>query len=134
MAWPSAMTLSPPSLVSTDIARIGPVSTCVGICWRVFERHQVIRSCGEVNDRIGRLLGETLPAVDLAHCYLSRGEQRPEQHGGGFGAGQDGLGFDAALELLVQALDGVRGSDRLPLAGREAGEGEQPVAGLLQAV
>src|SRR5208282_2903 len=42
--------------------------------------------------------------------------------------------LDAALELLVQALDGVRGADRLPLARREAGEGEQPVARLLQAV
>jgi hypothetical protein len=38
------------------------------------------------------------------------------------------------FELLMQALDRVRGADRLPLARREAGEGEQPVAGLLQAV
>ena len=27
-----------------------------------------------------------------------RGEQRPEQHGGGFGAGQDGLRLDARLK------------------------------------
>lgn len=29
------------------------------------------------------------------------------------------MGLDAALGLLVQALDGVRGPDRLPLGGRE---------------
>ena len=64
-----------------------------------------------------------------AHDDPAGGEQSPEQHGGGFGAGQDGLGLDAALELLMQALDGVRGADRLQLARREAGEGKQPVAG-----
>src|SRR3954462_5056901 len=31
-------------------------------------------------------------------------EQRPEQHGGCFRRGQDGLGLDPPLELLVQAL------------------------------
>jgi hypothetical protein len=51
----------------------------------------IIRSCGEVNELVGWLLGEGLPAVDLSHRCLAGGEQRPEQHGGGFGAGQDGL-------------------------------------------
>jgi hypothetical protein len=32
----------------------------------------------------------------------------PEQHGGGFSAGQHGLSLDPALELLVQSLDRVR--------------------------
>ena len=26
----------------------GPVATCVGIDWRIFGRHEAIRSCGEV--------------------------------------------------------------------------------------
>ena len=42
--------------------------------------------------------------------------------------------FDAALEFLMQALDRVRGPDRLSLARREAREGEQPVAGFFQTV
>jgi hypothetical protein len=37
----------------------------------------------------------------LRMTVCAGGEQRPEQHGGGFGAGQQGLGLDAALELLV---------------------------------
>ena len=41
-----------------DRARRGPVVTCVGIGWRVFERHEGIRSCGEVNDLIVWFLGE----------------------------------------------------------------------------
>ena len=57
---------------------------------------------------IGRLLGEGLPSVDLAHDDLSGGEQRPEQHGGGVGAGQDGLGLDPALELLMLIFDSRR--------------------------
>ena len=83
---------------------------------------------------IGGLVSEALPSVDLAQGDLGGSEQRPEQHGGGFGVGQHGLGLDPALELLVQALDCVRGSYRLPLARREAGESEEFVAGLLQAV
>ena len=82
----------------------------------------------------GRRLAEALPAVDLAHGDLARGEQRPEQHGRGLGRGQHGLRLDAALELLVQPLDRVRRPRRLPLARGQAGEGEQPLAGLLQAV
>jgi hypothetical protein len=32
----------------------------------------------------------------------------PEQHGGGVGAGQDGLGLDPALELLMLIFDSRR--------------------------
>ena len=49
----------------------GPVATCVGIDWRIFGRHEAIRSCGEVNDLIVWFLGEGLPSVDLAHGDLS---------------------------------------------------------------
>jgi hypothetical protein len=65
---------------------------------------------------------------------LPRGEQSPEQHRGGFRRWQNGLRFDPAFELFMQAFDGVGGSDRFPLALREAGEGKQFVAGLLQTV
>ena len=51
--------------------RRGPVVTCVGIGWRVFGRHEGIRSCGEVNDLIVWFLGEGVPSVDLAHDDLS---------------------------------------------------------------
>jgi hypothetical protein len=49
----------------------GPVAIYVGIEWRVFGRHEAIRSCGEVNDLIVWFLGEGLPSVDLAHGDLS---------------------------------------------------------------
>ena len=65
---------------------------------------------------------------------LSGGEQRPEQHGRGLGLGQDGLGLDAAAELLMQPLDGVGRAGRFPLAGRQTREGEEPVAGFFEAV
>jgi len=50
---------------------LGPVAIYVGIDWRVFGRHEAIRSCGEVNDLIVWFLGEGLPSVDLAHGDLS---------------------------------------------------------------
>jgi hypothetical protein len=50
---------------------MGPVAIYVGIDWRVFGRHEAIRSRGEVNDLIVWLLGEGLPSVDLAHGDLS---------------------------------------------------------------
>ena len=49
----------------------GPVAACVGIDWRVFGRHEAIRSRGEFNGVIVWLLGEGLPSVDLAHGDLS---------------------------------------------------------------
>jgi len=78
--------------------------------------------------------GERLPAIDLAHVDLTGGEQRPEQHGGGVCGWQHGLGFDPSLELLVQPLDRVRGPRAAPLAWRQSGECEEPVAGFLQAI
>ena len=41
--------------------------------------------CGEVNDPVGWLLGEALPSTDPSRDKLAGGEQRPKQHGGGFG-------------------------------------------------
>jgi hypothetical protein len=79
-----------------------------------------------------------LPAIHLAHCYLSLCQESPEQHGGGFRAGQNRLRLDPALELLWQFLmvslsnhDRVRRADRLPLALWEAREGEELVARFL---
>jgi hypothetical protein len=56
-------------------------------------------SGGEV--KVGGRALEGLPTVDPAHGDLTRGEERPEQHGGGLGAGQQALGLDPPLELLV---------------------------------
>jgi hypothetical protein len=57
-----------PTVIASDDA--GPVAIDVGIDWRVFGRHEAIRSCGEVNDLIVWFLGEGLPSVDLAHGDL----------------------------------------------------------------
>ncbi len=51
--------------------------------WRILREHEGIVSGCEVNRLIARLYGERLPSIDLAHVDLSRGEQRPEQHGCG---------------------------------------------------
>ena len=77
---------------------------------------------------------ERLPTIDFPHVDLPRGEQRPEQHRSSIGRRQHGLGFDPSLELLMQTLDCVRCSCASPLARRQAGEGEEAVAGFLQAV
>ena len=58
----------------------------------------------------------------------------PEQHGRGVHRWQHGLCFDPSLELFVQPLDRVGGANAAPLAWRQMGEGEEPVAGFLQAV
>src|SRR3954465_13637054 len=74
-------------------------------CWnllaRVLQRGEGIGSIREVNRLIGRLFGERRPPVDLSHCDLARGEERPEQHGGGFRRGQHGLGFDPVASAEV---------------------------------
>jgi hypothetical protein len=38
------------------------------------------------------------------------------------------LGLDPALELLMQALDGIGGAQGFPLLGRIAEKGEQPLS------
>ncbi len=63
---------------------------------------------------------EGVPAVDPSQVDLAAGQQGPEQHAGGFGGGQDALDLDPALELLVQALDGVGCAQGFPLARRIA--------------
>jgi hypothetical protein len=77
---------------------------------------------------------EGRPAVDPAQGDLARGEQRPQQHRGSLGTGQQALGLDPTLELLVETLDGIGGAQRAPLLGRVGHEGEQALAGFLQAL
>ena len=89
----------------------------IHLCYRPELRGQLyaIRSSGEVNDLIGRLFGEALPAVYFSHGHPARRHQSPEQHGGCFGAGQHGLRFDPSLELFVKAFDRIRRSFRAAL-------------------
>ncbi len=83
----------------------------------------VAQSGGEVNRLLDRRLVECLPAADAAHGDLPRGHQGPEQHGRHFRVGQRALGLHPALELPVQAFDGVGSPQRLPLPRRIAHEG-----------
>ena len=70
----------------------------------------VAQSGGEVNRLLDRRLVQRLPAIDAAHGDLARGHQGPEQHGRRFRVGQRALGLHPALELPVQAFDGVGGA------------------------
>jgi hypothetical protein len=70
-----------------------------------------------------RLCRERLPAINLAHVDLARGEQCPEQHGSGFSGRQHGLRLDSSLELLVQSFDRIGSSRAPPLARRHRVKG-----------
>src|SRR5712691_5524183 len=72
-------------------------------------------------------------AVDLAQPDLPRRHETEEQADGGVLGRQRPLRLDPSAELLIQALNGVRGSERLPLRLGETEEGEQLVAAFLQA-
>src|SRR5215471_12160023 len=102
----------------------GGVAEVVGIRRRGRREHDGTASGSEVNRVSYRLGAERLPAVDPAQDDLSGGKQSPEQHGGGVGRRQHGLGLDAALKLLMQPFDDVGGSRALPLAWRQTCEGE----------
>src|ERR1700738_4777111 len=80
---------------------------CWNWVWHNLPRDDITASCGEVNDLIGRLLGEASPAVHLAHRDLARSQQSPEQHRGSFRGRQDGLGLDPSLELFMQTFNCV---------------------------
>ena len=94
----------------------------------------VAQSGSEVNRLLDWRLVQRLPAIDAAHGDLPRGHQGPEQHGRRFRVGQRALGLNPALELPVQAFDGVGGPQGLPLPRWIAQEGEQPLLCLFQAV
>lgn len=68
---------------------------------------QVIGSCDQIKNLLGRSDVKSFPAVDLAKRDLPACQQSPEEHAGGFGAGQQALRLDAPLEFFVQALDGM---------------------------
>src|SRR3954467_14392134 len=66
---------------------------------------RVIGSGGEVKGLVSRSDVQGIPAIDPAQGDLAAGEQRPEQHAGGFGARQQALRLDPPLELLVQTRE-----------------------------
>lgn len=89
----------------------GCVANAVEIPWRrAPDMWRLGFSGGEVKRHRFDGLRESFPAIDLAHLDLAGSQQRPEQHRHGFGAGQHGLGLDAAAEFLVETFDGVGGS------------------------
>ena len=100
----------------------------VGFCTAaLIRRVEVIGSGGQVNRPVDELRRQRLPAVDLSHVDLAGGKQSPKQHRRRVGRGQHRLRFDPPLELLVEALDSIRGSGASPLRWWQAGEGEQGV-------
>jgi hypothetical protein len=80
----------------------GAVRNAVGIWWRGFQQHEPIVSGGKVNWLSDKVFSERLPAINLTHVDLTRNEQCPKHHGGGFCRRQRGLGFDPSLGLFVQ--------------------------------
>src|SRR5579884_2558657 len=78
-------------------------------------------------------LGEVLPAIDAPHPDLpARVEGMEEVEHTRLGR-QRRLRLDAAPELFVEALDGLRGPQALPLGAREAEEGQEFLPRLRQA-
>src|SRR5713226_5744127 len=69
-------------------------------------------------------------AVDLAQPDLPRRHETEEQADGGVLGRQRPLSLDPPTKLFVQAFNGVRGPQRLPLRFGEAEKGEQLVAAL----
>src|SRR5713226_5713597 len=69
-------------------------------------------------------------AVDLAQPDLPRRHETEEQADGGVLGRQRPLSLDPPTELFVEAFNGVRGPQRLPLRLGEAEKGEQLVAAL----
>src|SRR5215471_9512684 len=107
-------------------------------CGRNYERHNLREPndsilCGEIKLLIYGFRGQALPAIDFSHVDLSGSKQCPEQHGGGV-CRWHGLRLDPALERLVEPFDRVCSARATPLAWRQTCEGEEPIAGFLQAV
>ena len=94
----------------------------------------VTQLSGEVKRLLDRRLIQSWPANDAAHGDLPLGHLCPEQHDRRVRIGQRPLGLHPALELSVQAFDGVGGPQGLPLPRRLAQESEQPLPRLFQAV
>lgn len=91
------------------------------------------RSSGEVKGHGRDRFEKGLPSLDVAHGDLAGGEQSPQDHGHGVGAGQHGLGLDPAAERLVQTLYRIRLARDRPVQRIDAGEGEEAIPRLLHA-
>src|SRR5713101_8388268 len=71
-------------------------------------------------------------AVDLPQLDLSAGNEAEEQDQRRVLGGKRALGLHAPAEFLVEALDDVRGAQRLPLYLRKGEERQQFGAAFLQ--
>src|SRR5262249_41275503 len=75
-----------------------------------------------------------LIAIERSQFDLAAAEQSEEQQHDGILPWKTRLRLRAPAELLVDALEGVRRTQRLPLRAWKAQKGEELVAGLLQAL
>src|SRR5262245_16017453 len=88
-------------------------------------------SCGRLAAR-AQHRGDLTPAVEPAQSDLPADHEAEEQDQRGVLGGQAALRLHAPAELLVEALDDIRGPERLPLALGELEEGGQLVPALLE--
>ena len=73
--------------------------------WRNLQRHEVIRSGGEVNCLLAGLPAMDFQPLTLRIVICPEARECPERHRRSFRAWQHGLRLYSALELLVQPLD-----------------------------
>jgi hypothetical protein len=116
-----------------EAQRVVPRDLCWNLRWHGLRLDEDIGSGSKVNRLINEVLVAGFPASTF-RMVMTSGEQRPEQHGGSFGRRQHRLWLDAALELLMEPFDCISCPRGLPLAGRQSGEGKEPVTGFLEAV
>ncbi len=86
----------------------------------------VIGSCEQIKDLLGRGDIQGPPAVDFAQRDLRAGQQRPEQHASGIRAGQHAWGFDAAPTLLCHRRSPTRARPSHGPADRPAEPAKRP--------
>jgi hypothetical protein len=80
LALLATLGIASPAFVATQ--RNDHALICVGMIPALSRGINLSDHAVEINDLTGRLLGEALPAVHLAHRDLARSQQGPEQYRG----------------------------------------------------